>query len=166
MNGKDVLVILKIQCDGGRETYQALALELGLSVGAVHQAVRKGLSAGLLVDQGRMVVRPAFEEWVLYGVKYFFPLKVRGVGRGIPTGLDAAPFADDFHRSERMGWVWSDPDGEKRGELVEPLTPSVPFAAGRDLLLYRWLVIVDLLRGGSAHERNQAESWVLKELGR
>lgn len=164
MNGKDVLVILKIRCSGGRGPYQALASDLGLSVGAVHQSVRVGLSAGLLGDKGHMVVKPAFREWVLYGVKYFFPLKILGVGRGLATGLSSAPFADAFHASAQMGWVWPDADGEVKGELVQPLAPAVPTAARRDVNLYQWLVVLDLLRGGGLREKKMAETWVLEAL--
>jgi hypothetical protein len=163
MNGKDALVILKIHCSGGRGPYQALSGELGLSVGAVHQSVREGLRAGLLVEEGHRVVTPAFREWVLYGVKYFFPLTIVGVGRGLATGLSVSPFADAFHSSAQMGWVWPDADGEVKGELVQPLAPAVPFAARKDPMLYKWLVVLDVIRGGNMREKKMAEDWVLEE---
>jgi hypothetical protein len=58
--------------------------------------------------------------------------------------------------------VWPWPEGRARGVSFEPLYRSAPKAAERDAGLYRLLVLVDLLRGGSARERE----WAAGELGR
>lgn len=165
MNGKDILVLLKILCVGTRMPYQDLAKELGMSVGAVHQAVRRGVSSGLLTaDHG--TIPHAMEEWLLYGVRYFIPLVRGGRGRGMPTGLSAAPFTEWFPEHAEDVWVWPDPEGTLRGDLIQPIFSSVPFAARQDPELHAWLAVLDVLRGGRARERNLATQWVKERLSR
>jgi len=43
-----------------------------------------------------------------------------------------------------------------RGVGVEPLHPSVPFAAMQDAKLYEMLALFDAMRVGKAHERGMA----------
>jgi hypothetical protein len=164
MKEKDIFVLLKIQAVGGRGPYQDLSRELGISVGAVHQSVRFGQQCGLLRDGGQEVVRHAFREWFLFGAKYCFPLKKSGMGRGLASGIGAPPFLEWFDSPAEGGWVWPDPEGQSRGEVLKPLVPSVPFAASRDPKLYEWLAVFDVIRGGRARERNLAAQWVDNEL--
>ena len=53
-------------------------------------------------------------------------------------------------------FVWPHPNGSVRGIGVEPLHPSVPFAAMQDEKLYEMLALFDALRVGKARERNMA----------
>lgn len=52
--------------------------------------------------------------------------------------------------------VWPHPEGEIRGESLEPLYPSVVDAARRDSALHESLALVDALRIGRARERKLA----------
>jgi hypothetical protein len=52
--------------------------------------------------------------------------------------------------------VWPHPEGEVRGESLEPLYPSAVDAARRDSKLYEALALVDALRVGRARERTLA----------
>ena len=52
--------------------------------------------------------------------------------------------------------VWPHPEGEVRGESLEPLYPSAVEAARRDRALYESLALVDALRVGRARERTLA----------
>ena len=164
MNGKDVLVLLKILSVGERKPYQELAESLGMSVGAVHQGVRKGIAVGLLHPETHAPIPHAMEEWFLHGIRYFVPLKKSGRGRGMPTGLSAPPFTEWFPKQAEDLWVWADPDGIVRGDLVAPVFSSAPFAARRDPELYAWLVVLDVIRGGRAREKKLAENWVHERL--
>ena len=53
-------------------------------------------------------------------------------------------------------YVWPHPNGTVRGIGVEPLHPSVPFAAMQDAKLYEMLALFDALRVGRARERGMA----------
>ena len=52
--------------------------------------------------------------------------------------------------------MWPHPNGSVRGVGVEPLHPSVPFAAMQDAKLYEMLALFDALRVGKARERSMA----------
>ena len=62
--------------------------------------------------------------------------------------------------------VWPHPEGEVRGESLEPLYPSVVEAARRDQELYECLALVDALRIGRARERKLAIDLLAKRLRR
>lgn len=164
MNGKDILVLLKILSSGSRKAYQELAKDLGMSVGAVHQAVRKGVQAGLLSPDSHEAIPHAMEEWFLYGIRYFVPLVRRNRGRGMPTGLSAPPFTEWFPDHKDDIWVWADAEGTQRGDIIEPIFSSAAFAARQDADLYAWLVVLDVIRGGRARERTLATKWVKERL--
>lgn len=60
--------------------------------------------------------------------------------------------------------VWPHPEGEVRGESLEPLYPSAVDAARRDSKLYECLALVDALRIGRAREKNLAIDLLSKRL--
>ena len=60
--------------------------------------------------------------------------------------------------------VWPHPEGEVRGESIEPLYPSAVDAARRDSRLYECLALVDALRIGRAREKKLAIDQLTKRL--
>jgi hypothetical protein len=60
--------------------------------------------------------------------------------------------------------VWPHPEGEVRGESIEPLYPSAVDAARRDSRLYECLALVDALRVGRAREKKLAIDQLTKRL--
>lgn len=200
---QDFLVALKLVAWGEqRWTYARLAQELGLSASEAHAAVKRGLLAGLLL-QNRVPVAPASDvpsavatslqepvgiyrvtrkrvrrsaspsedgapldnpvrvhaqalaEFTLHGAKYAFPGVRLPLAVGVPTSHSAPAFAGVFAPGS-SDFVWPHPNGSVRGIGVEPLHPSVPFAAMRDAKLYEMLALFDALRVGRARERNMA----------
>lgn len=194
---QDFLVALKLVAWGDqRWTYARLAQELGLSASEAHGAVRRGLQAGLLLQnwpsrgegstaraleepQGiyRVVakrvrrtaaaedgtaadnpVRPHLHnlaEFALHGAKYAFPAEQLPLTVGVPTSHSAPAFAGVFAPGS-TDFVWPHPNGSVRGVGVEPLHPSVPYAAMQDAKLYEMLALFDALRVGRARERGMA----------
>lgn len=201
---QDFLVALKLVAWGDqRWTYARLAQELGLSASEAHGAVKRGLQAGLLL-QNRMALpqpvenasvaalgmqepagiyrvtrkrvrRPAqapddlavaadnpvrphahnLAEFALHGAKYAFPGVRLPLAVGVPTSHSAPAFAGIFAPGS-TDFVWPHPNGTVRGVGVEPLHPSVPFAAMQDAKLYELLALFDALRVGKARERGMA----------
>jgi len=200
---QDFLVALKLVAWGGqRWTYARLAQELGLSASEAHAAVKRGLQAGLLL-QNRAPVAPVAEassaeapslqeqtgiyrvtrkrvrrsaspldedapldnpvrvhaqslaEFALHGAKYAFPGVRLPLAVGVPTSHSAPAFAGVFAPGS-LDYVWPHPNGSVRGIGVEPLHPSVPFAAMQDAKLYELLALFDALRVGKARERSIA----------
>ena len=200
---QDFLVALKLVAWGEqRWTYARLAQELGLSASEAHASVKRGLQAGLLLQnrssaapvagaasggvqalqepQGiyrvtrkrvRRSVAPsedvappdnpvrvhaqALAEFTLHGAKYAFPGVRLPLAVGVPTSHSAPAFAGVFAPGS-SDFVWPHPNGSVRGIGVEPLHPSVPFAAMQDPKLYELLALFDALRVGKARERGMA----------
>ena len=199
---QDFLVALKLVALGDqRWTYARLAHELGLSASEAHACVKRGLQAGLLLDNaltapvasaalgvqepgavyrvrgrprrarvlatgpGRLVGAPAdnpvrvhtrnLAEFAVHGAKYAFPAERLPVALGIPTSHSAPAFAGVFAPGSD-DWVWPHPHGTVRGQGLEPLHPSVPYAAMQDAKLYELLALFDALRVGRARERGMA----------
>lgn len=199
---QDFLVALKLVAWGEqRWTYARLAQELGISVSEAHACVKRGLLAGLLLqnyaviplsmasDVGSVMsaqepmgiyrvtrkrvrrsalpdsepvadnaVRPHahnLAEFALHGAKYAFPGVRLPLAVGVPTSHSAPAFAGVFAPGS-TDFVWPHPNGSVRGVGVEPLHPSVPFAAMQDAKLYEMLALFDALRVGKARERGMA----------
>lgn len=94
-------------------------------------------------------------EFAVHGAKYAFPADKLPVSVGVPTSHSAPAFAGVFAPGSD-DWVWPHPNGTVRGQGVEPLHPSVPFAAMQDARLYEMLALFDALRVGRARERGMA----------
>ena len=94
-------------------------------------------------------------EFAVHGAKYAFPADKLPLSVGVPTSHSAPAFAGVFAPGSD-DWVWPHPNGTVRGPGVEPLHPSVPFAAMQDAKLYEMLALFDALRVGRARERGMA----------
>lgn len=94
-------------------------------------------------------------EFAVHGAKYVFPADRLPVAVGVPTSHSAPAFAGVFAPGSD-DWVWPHPNGSVRGQGLEPLHPSVPFAAMQDAKLYEMLALFDALRVGRARERGMA----------
>ena len=201
---QDFLVALKLVAWGNRPwTYALLAQELGLSASEVHAAVKRGVQAGLLiqnrtqmaesaergtseaavmqepqgiyrltrtrvrrakpsaVNEGGGVDNPVrphthnLAEFALHGAKYAFAAVRLPLAVGVPTSHSAPVFSGVFAPGS-ADYVWPHPNGSVRGIGLEPLHPSVPFAAMQDATLYDMLALFDALRVGKARERGMA----------
>jgi hypothetical protein len=94
-------------------------------------------------------------EFAVHGAKYAFPANRLPVSIGVPTSHSAPAFAGVFAPGSD-DWVWPHPNGTARGQGLEPLHPSVPFAVMQDAKLYELLALFDALRVGRARERGMA----------
>ena len=107
------------------------------------------------LDNPVRVHAQALAEFTLHGAKYAFPGVRLPLAVGVPTSHSAPAFAGVFAPGS-SDFVWPHPNGSVRGIGVEPLHPSVPFAAMQDEKLYEMLALFDALRVGKARERNMA----------
>lgn len=160
LHPQDVLVALKLALDDQPLPYAKLAHDLGLSASQAHAAVQRAGQAKLLDLGSRRVNRSALMEFLLHGLKYMCPVQPGPVARGVPTSHSASPLREMFGDADPL--VWPDPEGDVRGESIEPLCKSAPAAARRDPKLHASLALVDAIRGGRARERQIAS----KELER
>lgn len=94
-------------------------------------------------------------EFAVHGAKYAFAADRLPAAVGVPTSHSAPAFAGVFAPGSD-DWVWPHPNGTARGQGLEPLHPSAPFAAMQDVKLYEMLALFDALRVGRARERGMA----------
>ncbi len=128
---------------------------------AIYRVTRKRVRRSAQADSeapADNAVRPHshnLAEFALHGAKYAFPAVKLPLVVGVPTSHSAPAFAGVFAPGS-TDFVWPHPNGSVRGVGVEPLHPSVPFAAMQDAKLYELLVLFDALRVGKARERGMA----------
>jgi hypothetical protein len=127
----------------------------------IYRVIRKRVRRSALPDSEAVAdnaVRPHshnLAEFALHGAKYAFPAVKLPLVIGVPTSHSAPAFAGVFAPGS-TDFVWPHPNGTVRGVGVEPLHPSVPFAAMQDANLYEMLALFDALRVGKARERGMA----------
>lgn len=126
----------------------------------IHRVVRRkrmrtDASAEEVLDNPVRPHSKQLADFALYGAKYAFVADKEPMTIGVPTSHSAPAFAAVFAPGSD-DFVWPHPNGTVRGIGVEPLHPSVPFAAMQDAKLYEMLALFDALRVGRARERGMA----------
>ena len=158
IRGQDILVLAALA--GQQEppaTLKALAAETHLPVSVVHRSVR-ALQDAQLIDGSRRVQPAQVDEFCAHALRYVFPARMSGEGRGVPTAWSAAPLREELAPSESAPLVWSHPLGEMRGIELEPLHPAIPEAARQNPELAERLALFDALRLGDARVRALARN--------
>ena len=157
---QDLYLLLALVALGGQgTTYPELSAFTGLSMSAVHAALKRTEAARLLLfeDKRPRVLRPALREFLLHGAKYAFPSVRGGMVVGNPTAHAAPPLVSQIAPSSEPPPVWPSLEGTVRGIALTPIYPSAPLAALRNAALYENLALFDALRNGNARERALAE---------
>lgn len=167
---QDLLVCLELTTREEHPwTYAELAGDLGLSLSEANKAVERSLQAGLLAPslgpRGKPVpVRALLLDFLAHGVRHAFYTRPGRLVRGMPTAHSAPPLNAKLPGGDDPPLVWPDPDGDHRGQAIDPLYPSVPGAARKNARLYELLALVDALRCGRARERKLAIKELRKRL--
>lgn len=139
-----------------------LARAVGISLGEVHNAVRRLRAARLLRPDERQVAVAALLEFLLSGVPYAFPGILGPDARGVPTAWSAPPLVKEFSGADPI--VWPSAAGRLRGQTLTPLYPGAPALAKTRPDLYELLALMDALRVGRARERALATGHLRKRL--
>lgn len=159
LKSKDLVVLFTVLTWERSEgwTYAELGEALGMSSSQVHYAIER-LDFAHLFEKGERYVRPyEIEEFVSHGVRYAFAAEPGPLKRGTPAAMSAPIGKELFVRSgQGPGFVWPDPEGEARGQEIPPLYDNVVMAVEERPELYELLALVDIIRIGSAREREVA----------
>ncbi len=169
LKAQDVLVLVKLVATGlWSQSYNILAVELGMSPSEVHAALRRAVAARLAVrDNDKITPNIAnLEEFLIFGAKYVFVPDRGGITRGMPTAHAAPPLLERFAPSDEPPPVWPDPEGKARGTAFSPIYKAAPRAAREDNQLYELLVLIDAIRDGRARERQIAVNELRNRLRR
>lgn len=145
-------------------TYEQLGTELEMSPSQVFKSLERAEVAELFAKEKRRVIRRNLLEFLVHGVRYAFPIDAGRIVRGVPAGWQA-PGLSDLMLEVSETYVWPSARGAVRGQKVEPLHESLPSVASRDPVLHAQFALVDIIRVGSARERNVAAQELEKRLG-
>ena len=162
-----VLVMLLTEYPDGEWTYEDVSDVLKMSTSQVYYAL-ENLDFAHLYDRDRKFEKPReIHEFLTGGVRYAFPARPGPMKRGIPTAT-SAPVAEGLFVGSGgdAPLVWPDPEGDVRGQSIEPLYDKAPVLVDEHPELYDWLALIDIMRVGSARERNVAAEELGKRLTR
>jgi hypothetical protein len=159
----DVVVALQLTLTPNAP-YRALAESVGLSLGEIHNAIKRLTAARLLSVDRRIPRRTSLLDFLLKGVPYAFAAELGAESRGVPTAHAAPPLYAHFSTSDAVVWPFA--EGKVRGPAVEPLYEEAPSLPSRNPDLYELLALVDALRIGRARERELATTILRERLGR
>jgi len=152
MRPQDILVLLKIITMQNHEWRNIdIANALNLSPSEVSEALNRSKIAKLIDGKKKSVNPNSFKEFLIYGLKYVFPVEPGAIVRGIPTAYSAPPISESISQGGDI-YVWPYARGIKRGQAIEPLYKTIPEVAPKDNSLYELLAITDTLRIGRARE--------------
>lgn len=130
-----------------------IAEATGISASEVSKGTRRLISANLVVERNASIFAEpgALLEWLSYGIRYAYPQKSVGYGRGRATSWNCPILQSEVVPPEPT-WIWPVSGGEVEGILIQPFHGSVPFAANQDNNLYRVLSLLEAIRGGQPVE--------------
>ncbi len=152
MRPQDIVVLMKIIAlsnDNWRNI--DIANSIHLSPSEVSEALNRCKIAGLIDSKKRNVNINSFIEFLIYGLKYVFPVELGAIVKGIPTAHSASPINE--HISSGIDFiVWPYAKGNHRGQAIEPLYKTLPQIVQEDELFYELLTIVDTIRVGRVRE--------------
>ncbi|MDN3554898.1 hypothetical protein [Halomonas maura] len=152
-----------------RYSVRALAEETGISKSQASLSLQRCLEVGLIrkdrrTGAPRANVRALF-NFIMHGVRYVFPAKPGEITRGIATTFAAPVLEGRLYSSGELLMVWPDARGNSKGQAIEPLFKSAPYAVRRDRELYAMLALVDAIRLGHPRESKLAAERLAEYLG-
>ncbi|MCD8177950.1 MAG: hypothetical protein LUE98_11215 [Tannerellaceae bacterium] len=151
MRPQDIVILLKITlCENKLWYIKDIANELFISQSEVSESLNRSLLAGLVSSNKRRVLKSALLDFLIYGLKYVYPVKPEGLVRGIKTSHSVPPLSEKIMSHEVFVWPYA--EGDSRGFAIEPLYPNVPKACLKDEKLYELLALVDAIRIGNKRE--------------
>ena len=152
MRPQDIVVLLKIVTLKHKNWKNIdLANSLKISASEISEVLNRCRISGLIDKKKRKVNINSFKEFLIYGLKYVFPVELGAIVRGVPTAHSAYPINKHIVQNKDV-YVWNYAKGNVRGQSIEPLYITLPSIVNSDNLLYELLVIIDTIRIGKARE--------------
>lgn len=161
MRPQDVVILLKLIIDGGRDVrIKDLSSKLFISASEVCESLNRSTIAGLLDPATREVDKEAFLKFLEFGLSYVFPAQLGPVRQGLYTAHSESSLYLSFSSEDKL--VWADEQGKERGQSIIPLYPTIVKAVKKDRILYKMLALCDIIRIGDRADKNKAV-WYLRE---
>jgi len=152
MRPQDIAVLLKILSMQGKDWRNIdIANELKISPSEVSEALNRCKIAKLIDSNKKNINMNSFKEFLIFGLKYVFPVEPGSIVWGIPTAHSAPPISEHISQGGDI-YVWPYAKGIKRGQAIAPLYKTIPEVAQEDKSFYELLSITDTLRVGRIRE--------------
>jgi len=178
LKSQDVVLLLKFLANSDclKWSQAEIARNLCISVSEVNAGIKRLIAARLLLlvepSLGKLLyvhkrrespiqIEPLYqpilntcEDFLISGVKYFFPVKLGEVTSGIATSYSAPVLKEYIAKGSDPIPVWPYAEGKQRGMSLEPLYSSVPKSVSLfpDPAFYDLLCLIDVLRQGRVRE--------------
>ncbi len=111
MRPQEIVLRLKIVTKDGVEwRMKDLTAELMISSSEVTESIERSVTAGLMRDGKKHVMKVALKEFLVHCIRYVFPVRARDIVRGMATSHSAPPRID--HIVADVKYVWPNPEGE------------------------------------------------------
>ncbi|UBM57463.1 hypothetical protein LAG90_11600 [Marinilongibacter aquaticus] len=134
-------------------TNKEMAYNLQLSESEISESLRRSEYSGLIRDVSmKSVNKQAFLDFLIYGLRYVFPTRPSGIGRGYATAHTAPPLNEKIVSDEN--YIWEHPEGNVRGLIIEPLYKTIPNIIKSNTFIYELLTLTDGLRTGNSRVFN------------
>lgn len=147
---------------------RALSAHTGIGKSEVGNSLRRSEYSGLCRSPSGggsiKVNKKALLEFLVYGLKYVFPVRPGAMVRGIPTGFFAPSLSKNLLSVGEDVWVWPDAYGSMKGQAIEPLHSKVPKGVKIDSELYTLMALTDALRLGKPREVGVATGLLREKL--
>ncbi|MGM0600721.1 MAG: hypothetical protein ACQETH_13005 [Candidatus Rifleibacteriota bacterium] len=152
MKSQDIAILLYIAqyCESKYRVLD-LANALKISQSEISEVLNRNRIAGLLDPVEKIVYRNNLYEFIIYGLKYVFPVEPGTIVRGIATAHSGPPL-NRYIISNAESYVWSLSNGDSQGISVSPLYKTLPGIAKKVPEFYELLCLVDACRIGKARE--------------
>jgi len=155
IKGQDVVTLLNIFLYGDRSwSIMQLAVDSGISMSEAHASINRLHYSGLINKNLKNVNRRNMLEFIVFGVKYLFPVELGTLERGVETSHSSVPLKSFIRSTEK--YVWPSALGKSRGIAIKPLYKTVPQVAVKNSPLHMLLSLIDAIRVGKVRERKLA----------
>ena len=152
MKPQDIAILLFIcQYSDGKYKISEIADSLQISQSEVSESVNRSNIAKLIDAKSKTVFRNGLYEFLVYGLRFVFPVVPGSNVRGIPTSHSGPPL-NRLITSGEDKFVWSYSKGSIRGMSIEPLYKTIPLICSEFPEYYELLYLVDALRIGRSRE--------------
>lgn len=141
-------------------TLRSLESATGISKTQIGESLKRCLINGLAKPDRKSGVPRANDrnllEFIVYGLKYVFPVRAGELTRGIATSFAAPVLKGKLFSGGDLIPVWPDARANSKGLAVEPIYHTVPHAVRNDRDLYAMLALTDGIRLGNPREARLA----------
>ncbi|HED6242079.1 TPA: hypothetical protein R5X36_004252 [Enterobacter sichuanensis] len=141
-------------------TVRYLEQVTGISKTQIAESLNRSFESNLLRSERKTGLPRAnlqgLLDFLVYGIKYVFPVKPAELTRGIATSFSAPVLNKKLITAGEFQLVWPDARANSKGLAVAPLHKTVPYAVRRDNRMYAMLALIDAIRMGNPREANLA----------